>query len=84
MTFQVFDSVLAFAIKGLMQILDDLRARRLRPFKVRIDIFDEDSQALRVMSNLRRTHAPRPRAVQHDPGIAQMHLRAADLLPSPP
>ncbi len=32
------------------------------------------------MSGLCGTHAPRPRTIQHDPGIPEMHLRALDTL----
>lgn len=41
MAFEIFDSILAFAIFGLVQVLHDLGACRLRSCEVRIHIVDE-------------------------------------------
>src|SRR5258708_13918132 len=43
-----------------------------------VKILDEDGQALHSASQLRRTHPACSRPVDHDPRVAQMHLRAAD------
>lgn len=82
MAFQVFDSILPLAVGGLVQVLHDPGACRPRSFEVRIHILDEYGEALRSIPGVRRTIAPpprgieRPRAIEHDPGIAKMHLRA--------
>jgi hypothetical protein len=52
MAFKVCGSVLPLAIDGLVEILHDLGACRLRSFEVRINIIDEYSQALSLMSDL--------------------------------
>ena len=78
MAFKIFDSVLPFAVECLVEILQNLDAGRLRAFEVRIHVLHEHSEALGVASELRRGGAARPRAPEHDPGVAQMHLRAVD------
>ena len=54
MAFQVFDSILPFAINGFVEILHNLGARRFRPVEVSINIVDEDGQALSSVAELRR------------------------------
>ena len=78
MAFKVFHSVLPFAVFGLVQILHNLGSSRLRFFKVRINIVDEYCEALSVMPDLRGAGTPWPRAIEHYPGIAEMHLGAVD------
>jgi hypothetical protein len=78
MAFKVFDSVLPFAIDSLVQLLHDLGAYRFRSFEVRINIVHEYCQALSLAPDLRGAGAPWSRAVEHYPGIAEMHLRALD------
>jgi hypothetical protein len=78
MAFKVFHSVLPFTVFGLVQILHNLSPSRLRSFKVRINIIDEYREALSLMPDLRGAGAPWPRAIEHYPGIAEMHLRAVD------
>ena len=79
MAFKVFHSVLPFAVFGLVQILHNRSPSRLRLFKVCINIIDEYREALSLVPDLRGASAPRPRAVEHYPNIAEMHLRAVDL-----
>src|SRR5579872_1480064 len=76
MAFQILGSVLAFAIGGFMEILHDFDACRLRPFEMRVHIVDEYGQALTPAPGLGGAGAPRPRAIEHDPGVAEMHLCA--------
>ena len=76
--FQVLHSVLSFAIECLVQLLDDLGACRLRSFIVRVHIVDEYCQALSSVADFRRTAPAWPRAIEHNPGFAEMHLRAFD------
>jgi hypothetical protein len=78
MTFKVLHSVLTFAISGLVQFLNDLGACRFSSLEVRINIVDEYCKALSLMPDLRGAGAPRSRAIEHYPGIAEMHLRAID------
>ncbi len=78
MAFEVFHSVLPFAVFGLVQILHDLSSCRLCSFKVRVNVFDEDCKALSLVPDLRGAGGPRPGAIEHDPGIAEMHLRAVN------
>ena len=79
MAFKVFHSVLPFAVFGLVQILHNPSPSRLGLFKVCINIIDEYCEALSLVPELRGASAPRPRAVEHYPNIAEMHLRAVDL-----
>jgi hypothetical protein len=76
MAFHVFGSILSFAIFGLVQVLHDLGACRLRSFEVRINIVDEDCEALSMVARLCRTHTSGSRAIEHNPGSAQIYLRA--------
>ena len=76
MAFKVLHSVLPLAVFGLVQILHNLGSSRLRFFKVRINIVDEYCEALSVMADLRGAGAPWPRAIEHYPSIAEMHLGA--------
>lgn len=76
--FKIFHSVLPFAVFSLVQILHDLGSCRPRSFKVRVNAFDEDREALSLVADLRGAGAPWPRAIEHDPGVAEMHLRAVD------
>ena len=78
MAFQVFHSVLPLAVGGLVQVLHDLGSCQLRSFAVRIDIVHKHGKALRLVPGLRGAGAPWPCAIEHDPGIAEMHLRAVD------
>ena len=48
--FEVFGSVLPFSILGLVQILHDFGACRLRPFEVCSDIINEYRKALCLVS----------------------------------
>jgi hypothetical protein len=78
MAFKVFHSVLPFSVFGLVQILHNFSPSRLRFVKVRINIVEEYCEALSLMPDLRGAGAPWPRAIEHYPGIAEMHLRAVD------
>lgn len=74
MSFQVFGSVLPLAVGGLMQILHDPGACRLRVFEVPVNIADEYRQALCV---------PRPAcAGLQRPGRALLSIIQAS--PRPP
>ena len=77
-TIQVFYAVLPFSVDGFVEILDDLCACRFCCVEVRIDILDEDGQALRFAAQLRWRLRVRTRAHEHDPCITEMHLRATD------
>ena len=79
MALQILDAILVFAIFGLVRVLRDLGASRLRPFEMRVNIVDEYCEALSLESGLCGTRPPRARAVEHDPGIAEMHLRTLHL-----
>jgi hypothetical protein len=74
---EILGTVLEFAIDSLVEILQDLGTRRFRPLEVRIDMVDKQSQALRSVAEFCRTRAALSRPYQHDPGVAEMHLRAA-------
>src|SRR5258707_368177 len=76
MTFNVFGSVLSFAVDRLVEFLHDLGVSGLRSFEVRINIVYEYCQALRLVPDLRGTGAPWARAIEHYPSITEMHLRA--------
>ncbi len=78
MACKVFGAVLTLAINSLVQILHDFDTRRLCVLEMRVHIIDEYGQALRLATGLRWASTSWPRAVQHDPGIAEMHLRAFD------
>src|SRR5712691_8513345 len=67
MSLEIFRSILPFAILGLVQLLHDLRARRLRPAKMPIDVLHERRQALRSVAYLRWTAPSRSRFENHDP-----------------
>src|SRR6185437_9944283 len=73
---EVLNSVLPFAIFGHVEILHNLGTGRYRSLEVRIDIVNEDGQALSPRAELRGYRTPRPRAFEHDPGAAEIHLRA--------
>ena len=55
--FEILGGVLMLAVNGLVQFLDDFRARRFGSGVMRIDVVDEHSQGLRATSDLRRTSA---------------------------
>ena len=78
MAFYILDSILAFAIFGLVQFLHNFGTCGLRAFEVCIDILDEYREALSLVSDLYGTRAPGSRTIDHDPGIAEMQLRALD------
>ena len=74
---QVLDAVLPLAIDGLVQLFDNPAAFGLGPREMAVYIANEDSQALRPISELARTHVAGWRSLQHDPCVTQMYLRAA-------
>jgi len=77
-TIEVLRSVLEFAIDGLVEILHDPGARRFCSLEVRVNIVDEHGQALSFKADLRRTGPAGSNSVEHDPSLAEMHLRTTD------
>ena len=73
---EVLDAVLALAVWGLVQLFDDPGASRSCPVIMRLHVLNKDGEALRPAADLRRSGAAWPSRSQHDPGIAQVHLRA--------
>jgi hypothetical protein len=73
---EILDSVLSFAIYSFVEILNDLHARRPRFFEVRIHIVYEHGQRLRPNASLHGALSTLPRLGEHNPGVAEMHLRA--------
>ena len=69
---EVLNSILTFAIDGLVQLFHDLRARRFRSLEMSINILDKHRQALRPEAELRRAPASCSRPINHDPRVAQM------------
>src|ERR1700722_7939372 len=76
MVLQIFNSILPFAVHRFVEILDNLRACRLRLFEMRIHIVDEHCERLRPHSSLRGALSTFSREAEHDPGVSKMHLRA--------
>jgi hypothetical protein len=73
---QVPNCVLPIAVLGLMEILDDLDASRLRVGEVRVHILDEHGKGLRSETQFRRRGSfP---ASHHYVRLAEMDLRTAD------
>ena len=75
---EVLDSVLAFAVAGLVEFLNNLGTCHFRPAIVAIDILDEDRQTLGSVAQLCGASVTRWRPVEHDPRVAEMHLCSAD------
>jgi len=78
MPLKIFHSVLPFAVLSLVQIFYYPGSCQLRPFEVRVNVFDEDRKALSLVPDLGGAGASWPGAMEHDPGIAEMHLRPGD------
>jgi hypothetical protein len=57
MTIEILSRILQFAITGFVQLLDDLRARRLRLLEMGSQILHKYSQALRCATQSRRGRA---------------------------
>src|SRR5215831_14713747 len=78
MAIEVLDAVLPLAVASLVEFLNDLGACRFRPAVVAIDILDEHREALSSVAQLRGACVTGVRPIEHDPCVAEMHLRAAD------
>jgi len=77
---EVLGCVLEFAIDGFVRILQDLGASGFCALEMRFKILNKHGQALRSRAQLSRGRGACARPVEHNPGIAEMHLRAADRL----
>ena len=75
---KVLDSVLAFTVFGNVKSLNDFGAGRLGPFKVDIDILEEDGEALRAVAERCGAAGAGVGLIHHDPGIAYVQLCSAD------
>src|SRR5260370_21950100 len=80
MAVKVLGCVLEFAIYGFVRILQDLGTCGLCSFKMLFNILNKHGQALRSRAQLSRGRGACARPRQHDPGVAEMHLRAAERL----
>jgi hypothetical protein len=76
--FEVLDTILIFAAFSLVKLFDDFCARCLGVDVVGIDIFDEDSERLRVATQFCGTFAARPFVGNHDPRVAEVQLGSRD------
>jgi len=75
---EVLGCVLEFTIDGFVKILQDLGACRFCSLEMRINVINKHSQALSSIAELRRARSAWLRSMEHNPGITEMHLRAAD------
>ncbi len=75
---EVLGCVLEFTIDGFVKILQDLGACRFCSLEMSINVINKHSQALSSIAELRRARSAWLRSPDHNPGIAEMHLRAAD------
>jgi hypothetical protein len=75
---EIFDSVLALAVDGFVEVFDDFCACRFCSLEVRCYIFDEDGEALRSIAVVGWSVGVWAYAMEHDPCISEMHLCAAD------
>ena len=80
MTSEILDSVLPLAIHAFMQILDNAGARGSGFPEVAIDVIEEDGEALGSVAQHCGSGGAGGKSLEHDPGIAEMHLRAANRL----
>ena len=78
MAVEVFNSVLAFSVNGFVKLFDNLCASRLRLPEVRIDIVDEDGEALCSVSKLCRALQAGTSLFDHDDRAAGVELSAAE------
>jgi hypothetical protein len=76
--FEVVDSILTFAIVGLMEFFHDRRARRLRSMVVSVNIVDKHRQGLGFETGLRWTCAAQARAPELHVAIFKSPLRKDD------
>src|SRR5580658_2477752 len=76
MAFQILNSILPFAVHRFVEILDNLRARRLRLLEMSIHIVDEYCERLRPNTGLRGALSTFSRQAKHNPSVSKMHLRA--------
>ena len=75
---EILGSVLEFAIDGFVRFFQDFGACRLCSLEMCFNIFNKNGKTLRSRTQLCGARGARARPMQHDPGVAQMHLRAAD------
>src|SRR5689334_7430159 len=74
--FEIYGHVLPFAIDRFVEILNEPGPGGLGAGAVGVHIGHEHGQILAPRAPLRRAAATWSGAFEHDPGIAQMHLRA--------
>src|SRR5215471_456002 len=78
MAIKVLDAVLPLAVASLVEFLNDPGARPFRPAVVAINVLDEHRQTLSSVAQLGGSCVTGTRPLEHDPCVAEMHLRAAD------
>ena len=78
MAVEVLGCVLELAIDGFVKILQDLGACRFCSLEMRINIINKHGQALRSIAELRGARSAWSCSMDHNPCVAEMHLRAAD------
>jgi len=78
MTVEVFDAVLALAVDGFVKLFPDGGALSERVPVVSVDVGNDDGEHLGVGANGGGGFAVFTRAGEHDDGIAEVDLDAAD------
>ncbi|HTT90072.1 MAG TPA: hypothetical protein VMF65_11015 [Acidimicrobiales bacterium] len=78
-TVEIAGTILALTINGLMYIFDDRGAPRLGPVVVGIDVRYEHGERLRAVTEFGWRLLTGARRIEHDPGLAQVHLRPAGI-----
>src|ERR1700722_17800483 len=78
MAIKVDDTILMFTIDGLVQLLDNPGACRFHFAVVRVHVVHENCQALCAVPELRWARRAWLRGLDHDPSVAEMHLRATN------
>ena len=74
---EILGGILEFTVNSFVRFFENLGASRFCSLEMRFNILDKYGEALSSGAELRRGRSTWFWPMDHNPGIAEMHLRAA-------